>query len=210
MKKFSLLLSFLLFVSLGFAQQAKYVFYFIGDGMGVNQVQGTELYRGELEGKIGITPIWFTQFPYATTATTFSATNGVTDSAAAGTALASGNKTKNGTIGMKQDQQTDVNSVAVWAKNKGCRVGVTTSVSVDHATPAAFYAHDPSRGSYYKIGTDLYKAGFDFYAGSDFLDPTNKEDKSGTSENLYSLAGKEWLYHCQRLQGLPEKMQESR
>ena len=47
--------------------------------MGVNQVQGTELYRGELEGKIGITPIWFTQFPYATTATTFSATNGVTD-----------------------------------------------------------------------------------------------------------------------------------
>lgn len=190
MKKFSLLLSFLLFVSLGFAQQAKYVFYFIGDGMGVNQVQGTELYRGELEGKIGITPIWFTQFPYAITATTFSATNGVTDSAAAGTALASGNKTKNGTIGMKQDQQTDVNSVAVWAKNKGCRVGVTTSVSVDHATPAAFYAHDPSRGSYYKIGTDLYKAGFDFYAGSDFLDPTNKEDKSGTSENLYSLAEK--------------------
>ena len=190
MKKFSLLLSFLLFVSLGFAQQAKYVFYFIGDGMGVNQVQGTELYRGELEGKIGITPIWFTQFPYATTATTFSATNGVTDSAPAGTALASGNKTKNGTIGMKQDQQTDVNSVAVWAKNKGCRVGVTTSVSVDHATPAAFYAHDPSRGSYYKIGTDLYKAGFDFYAGSDFLDPTNKEDKSGTSENLYSLAEK--------------------
>lgn len=190
MKKFSLLLSFLLFVSLGFAQQAKYVFYFIGDGMGVNQIQGTELYRGELEGKIGITPIWFTQFPYATTATTFSATNGVTDSAAAGTALASGNKTKNGTIGMKQDQQTDVNSVAVWAKNKGCRVGVTTSVSVDHATPAAFYAHDPSRGSYYKIGTDLYKAGFDFYAGSDFLDPTNKEDKSGTSENLYSLAEK--------------------
>lgn len=190
MKKFSLLLSFLLFVSLGFAQQAKYVFYFIGDGMGVNQVQGTELYRGELEGKIGITPIWFTQFPYATTATTFSATNGVTDSAAAGTALASGNKTKNGTIGMKQDQQTYVNSVAVWAKNKGCRVGVTTSVSVDHATPAAFYAHDPSRGSYYKIGTDLYKAGFDFYAGSDFLDSTNKEDKSGTSENLYSLAEK--------------------
>lgn len=190
MKKFSLLLSFLLFVSLSYAQQAKYVFYFIGDGMGVNQVQGTELYRGELEGKIGITPIWFTQFPYATTATTFSATNGVTDSAAAGTALASGNKTKNGTIGMKQDLQTDVNSVAVWAKNKGCRVGITTSVSVDHATPAAFYAHDPSRGSYYKIGTDLYKAGFDFYAGSDFLDPTNKADKSGTSENLYSLAEK--------------------
>lgn len=190
MKKLSLLLSFLLFVLSGYAQQAKYVFYFIGDGMGVNQVQGTELYRGELEGKIGITPIWFTQFPYATTATTFSATNGVTDSAAAGTALATGNKTQNGTIGMKQDLQTEVSSVAVWAKNKGCRVGVTTSVSVDHATPAAFYAHDPSRGSYYKIGTDLYKAGFDFYAGSDFIDPNNKDNKDGNSENLYTMAEK--------------------
>lgn len=190
MKKLSLLLSFLLLVLSGYAQQAKYVFYFIGDGMGVNQVQGTELYRGELEGKIGITPIWFTQFPYATTATTFSATNGVTDSAASGTALATGNKTQNGTIGMKQDLQTEVSSVAVWAKNKGCRVGVTTSVSVDHATPAAFYAHDPSRGSYYKIGTDLYKAGFDFYAGSDFIDPNNKDNKDGNSENLYTMAEK--------------------
>lgn len=190
MKKLSLLLSFLLLVLSGYAQQAKYVFYFIGDGMGVNQVQGTELYRGELEGKIGITPIWFTQFPYATTATTFSATNGVTDSAAAGTALATGNKNQNGTIGMKQDLQTEVSSVAVWAKNKGCRVGVTTSVSVDHATPAAFYAHDPSRGSYYKIGTDLYKAGFDFYAGSDFIDPNNKDNKDGNSENLYTMAEK--------------------
>lgn len=190
MKKLSLLLSFLLLVLSGYAQQAKYVFYFIGDGMGVNQVQGTELYRGELEGKIGITPIWFTQFPYATTATTFSAANGVTDSAAAGTALATGNKTQNGTIGMKQDLQTEVSSVAVWAKNKGCRVGVTTSVSVDHATPAAFYAHDPSRGSYYKIGTDLYKAGFDFYAGSDFIDPNNKDNKDGNSENLYTMAEK--------------------
>lgn len=190
MKKLSLLLSFLLLVLSGYAQQAKYVFYFIGDGMGVNQVQGTELYRGELEGKIGITPIWFTQFPYATTATTFSATNGVTDSAAAGTALATGNKTQNGTIGMKQDLQTEVSSVAVWAKNKGCRVGVTTSVSVDHATPAAFYAHDPSRGSYYNICTDLYKAGFDFYAGSDFIDPNNKDNKDGNSENLYTMAEK--------------------
>lgn len=189
MKRLMYVLCFVL-ISVVAHGQAKYVFYFIGDGMGVNQVQGTELYRGELEGKIGITPIWFTQFPYATTATTFSATNGVTDSAAAGTALATGNKTQNGTIGMKQDLQTEVSSVAVWAKNKGCRVGVTTSVSVDHATPAAFYAHDPSRGSYYKIGTDLYKAGFDFYAGSDFIDPNNKDNKDGNSENLYTMAEK--------------------
>ena len=178
MRKITLLLAAVAFSIIGaYAQQAKYVFYFIGDGMGVNQVQGTELYRGELEGKIGITPILFTQFPYATVATTFSATNGVTDSAAAGTALATGNKTKNGAIGVLKDLETPVNSIAVWAKNAGYRVGVATSVSVDHATPAAFYAHQPDRGMYYEIALDLPKAGFDFYAGGGFLKPTTTADK---------------------------------
>ena len=187
MRKLTLFTLFAILAMLtGFAQQPKYVFYFIGDGMGVNQVQGTELYRGELEGKIDIVPICFTQFPYATVATTFSATNGVTDSAAAGTALATGKKTKNGAIGVSKDQQTPANSVAVWAKNSGYRVGATTSVSVDHATPAAFYAHNGGRGNYYEIGKDLYATGFDFYAGSDFLSP----DNGGQSESLYSMAEK--------------------
>lgn len=189
-KRFLLIALFALLMTTTYAQQAKYVFYFIGDGMGVNQVQGTELFRGELDGKIGITPILFAQFPYATTATTFSGTNGVTDSAAAGTALATGVKTKNGTIGMEKDQTTPVYSVASWAKDNGYKVGVTTSVSVDHATPASFYAHNRSRSNYYEIGTDLYKTGFDFYAGSDFLDPTNKKHNNGQSENLYDMAKK--------------------
>ena len=185
MKKLFLFNAFLLLsFCLTFAQQAKYVFYFIGDGMGVNQVQGTELYQGELEGKIGISPIRFAQFPYATVATTFSATNGVTDSAAGGTALSTGHKTKNGVIGMEKDQETNINSIAVWAKNSGYKVGIATSVSVDHATPASFYAHNPDRENYYEIGCDLYKAGFDFYAGSDFLNP----DKEGTAQSLYSMA----------------------
>ena len=189
MKKTALLFAFFaLMLCKAFAQEAKYVFYFIGDGMGVNQVLGTELYRGELEGKIGIVPLSFTQFPYSTVATTFSATNKVTDSAAAGTALATGNKTKNGAIGVLKDLKTPVNSVAAWAKESGMSVGIATSVSVDHATPAAFYAHEAGRGSYYEIGKDLYTAGFDFYAGSDFLDPT--DNGKAEAENLYSLAQK--------------------
>lgn len=181
-------ISFFIFVSLAcamccYAQQAKYVFFFIGDGMGVNQVQGTELYRGELEGRIGLAPLGFTRFPSATTCSTYSASAGVTDSAAGGTALATGTKTKNGTIGMEADQQTPVSSVAAWAKEKGCRVGIATSVSVDHATPASFYAHTPSRKNYYEIGKDLFEAGFDFYAGSDFLNP----DNGGKSESLYDM-----------------------
>ena len=145
MKKYSVLfILMLLSVCMGYAQKPKYVFFFIGDGMGVNQVLGAEMYRAELEGRIGVVPLQFSQFPFVTMATTFSATNGVTDSAASGTALATGEKTKNGAIGMKKDLKTPVNSIGVWAKESGYKVGVATSVSVDHATPSAFYAHESS------------------------------------------------------------------
>ena len=191
MKRISLAISLLVMLTLSLqAQQAKYVFYFIGDGMGVNQVQGTEMYLSELKGEIGITPLLFTQFPYATTATTFSATNGVTDSAAAGTALATGKKTKNGALGVTKDLDK-VESVASWAKANGYRVGVSSSVSIDHATPAAFYAHQGNRSDAYKIGLDLIETNFDFYAASDFVDPTNSKAKDGkTYESLYDLVKK--------------------
>ncbi len=186
----------LLVVALGAMAEgrAKYVFYFIGDGMGANQVNGTETYLAALEGRIGITPLCFTQFPYSAFVTTYSATNGVTDSAAAGTALATSHKTKNGALGMLADLQTPVNSVAVWAQQAGAAVGVTTSVSVDHATPAAFYAHQGARGSYYAIGQDMVKAGFDFYAGSDFLQPT--ESAESTAPSLYELCAQAGYTVC--------------
>ena len=191
MKRISFICSFLFMLAFSVsAQQAKYVFYFIGDGMGVNQVLGTEMYLSELKGEIGVTPLLFTQFPYSTMATTFSATNGVTDSAAAGTALATGKKTKNGALGVTKDSER-VNSVASWAKENGYRVGVSTSVSIDHATPAAFYAHQDKRSAAYQIGLDLIETNFDFYAGSDFVDANNAQAKDGkTYESLYSLAEK--------------------
>lgn len=155
--------------------KAKYVFYFIGDGMGVNQVNGTETYLAATEGRIGTTPLCFAQFPVAGLVTTFSASNGITDSAAGGTALATGHKTANGAVGMEADRKTPAESVAAAAKADGKAVGIATSVSVDHATPASFYAHVKDRGMYHQIGKDLIAAGFDFYAGSDFLQPENKE-----------------------------------
>lgn len=162
--------------------KAKYVFYFIGDGMGVNQVNGTETYLAAMEGRIGTSPLCFAQFPHVGLVTTFSGTNGVTDSAAGGTALATGHKTKNGTIGMETDLSTKVKSIAEKAKAEGKAVGIATSVSVDHATPASFYAHVKDRGMYYQIGKDLIAANFDFYAGSDFLQP--KDGNSG--KDLYA------------------------
>lgn len=177
MKRFAYTLFFILLAVTLHAQQAKYVFYFIGDGMGLNQVNATEMFLAEQEnGRIGTSPLCFASFPYAGYATTYSATNSITDSSAAGTALATGVKTYNGAIGVNPDKEV-VESVAVKAQRSGKRVGVTTSVSIDHATPSAFYAHQESRSWYYEIALDLSKAGFDFYAGSGFLKPDRTHDK---------------------------------
>ena len=155
--------------------KAKYVFYFIGDGMGVNQVNAAETYLGALEGRIGIKELCFPSFPYVGLVNTQSATNGVTDSAAGGTALASGNKTKNGALGVLKDLTTPITCIADWAREAGAAVGITTSVSVDHATPAAFYAHVGSRNEYYKIGEQLTKTDVDFFGASDFNKPENPD-----------------------------------
>lgn len=192
MKKTFLTLAtaFLMAVTAFAEGRAKYVFYFIGDGMGVNQVNGTETYLAALEGRIGTTPLLFPSFPNVALVTTFSATNGVTDSAAAGTALACGKKTKNGALGVEKDLTTPVTSIAVWAQQAGAAVGVTTNVSVDHATPASFYAHQPDRNMYHEIGGDLFRAGFDFYAGSDFRKPTSDKDTTAYAD-LFAAADRE-------------------
>ena len=181
------------------------MFYFIGDGMGLNQVNATEMFLAEQEnGRIGTSPLCFASFPYAGYATTYSATNSITDSSAAGTALATGVKTYNGAIGVNPDKEV-VESVAVKAQRSGKRVGVTTSVSIDHATPSAFYAHQESRSWYYEIALDLPKAGFDFYAGSGFLKPDRTHDKKKApsiypffAEAGYGLAGVVEEYQAKR------------
>ena len=181
-----ILLMFLFALTLSAQGKAKYVFYFIGDGMGVNQVNAAETYLGALQGRIGIQPLCFPSFPYSAFVNTQSATNGVTDSAAGGTALACGQKTKNGTLGMLKDLTTSVSSIADWARNSGAAVGITTSVAIDHATPAAFYAHVKERHEQYTIGKQLVESANDFYAGSDFTIPTDPEYPNGNT--LYEEA----------------------
>lgn len=181
-----ILLMFLFALTLSAQGKAKYVFYFIGDGMGVNQVNAAETYLGALQGRIGIEPLCFPSFPYSAFVNTQSATNGVTDSAAGGTALACGQKTKNGTLGMLKDLTTSVSSIADWARNSGSAVGITTSVAIDHATPAAFYAHVKERHEQYTIGKQLVESANDFYAGSDFTIPTDPEYPNGPT--LYEEA----------------------
>ena len=163
------------FIALTASAEVKYVFYFIGDGMGVNQINVTETYLAAIKGKIGYEPILMASLPVVGMVNTYSATNGVTDSAAGGTALATGRKTKNGAIGMLEDLETPINSIAAWAQKAGKAVGVATSVAITHATPASFYGHQPNRNMYYELGQDLCRSGYDFFAGSDFHRPYTKE-----------------------------------
>ena len=183
MKRLSFLLLFCLIAMLSVAQ-AKYVFMFIGDGMGPHQVLSTEMYLAELDGKIGRKPLLMTTFPYSGQVATFSTSSGITDSAASGTCLASGKKTDNGMIGQTPDG-TPAISVASQLKEEGWGVGIMTSVTIDHATPSAHYAHTPSRNNYYIIGTQLAESGFDFFGGSGFYHPQDKENPS--APNLYDL-----------------------
>jgi alkaline phosphatase len=107
---------------------------------------------------------------------THSANSAVTDSAAAGTALACGVKTKNGMLGV--DVSTNpVYSCAWAAKQRGMKVGIISTVMTTHATPGAFYAHQPNRGLSYEIAIELAHSGFEFFGGGG-LDSKYKDPKA--------------------------------
>ncbi len=173
--------------SLSASAGIKYIFYFIGDGMGTNQVLSAEMYRSAIQGEpLGRVQTLMTTFPYSGHASTYSKSNGITDSAAAGTCLATGSKTNNGILGLDADGNR-LTTIAEDLKAQGWGIGIMTTVAIDHATPAAFYAHVEKRSDYYKIGKQLCASGFDFFGGAGFHHPQGKHDNKST--NLYRLAG---------------------
>lgn len=166
--------------------EAKYVFLFIGDGMGLAEVNATEGYLAAIEGKTGLERLSFTRFPKVGLASTYSNDQFISCSAAAATALACGQKTNIGRIGMDPEGKNALESIAERAKKAGLKVGIVTSVSIDHATPAAFYAHQPDRNMYFEIGMELPESGFDFFAGGGFIKPDGAYE--GKPLNLVQFA----------------------
>lgn len=152
-------------------EKAKYIFYFIGDGMGLSQSTATEAFMAALENKNGINKLSFSKFPVMGFYTTYAENRFITGSAAAGTAMATGHKTTINTIGLKGDKITSVESIAEKAKKRNYKVGIVSSVSIDHATPAAFYAHQPERNMYYHISCDLSNSEFNYFGGGGFNRP---------------------------------------
>ena len=167
----------------------KYVFMFIGDGMGNPQVTATQYYLGALENPDSTIPVpaqlSFTDFDNVGLMTTYDASSFCPDSASTATSMASGQKTLSGVINYNIDLTESFKIITEYAKEAGKKVGVISSVSLDHATPAAYYAKSESRGEYYDIalqgvsGTTL-----DFLGGGSYLTP----DGDGTQANLFDVA----------------------
>lgn len=172
----------------------KYVFMFIGDGMSYPQLQIASDYLGALADTDGDAildgnkPLNFMNFAAAGSAVTYDSSSFCPDSASTATSLSTGYKTYSGTINMDETKTVAYETIAEKVKEQlGYKVGIISSVNLNHATPAAYYAHQASRSSYYAIGEELIASGFDYFAGGGLLQP---DGKNGDEENLYDLAKK--------------------
>jgi len=178
MKKGILLVMLVLVVSLlSFAGDVKNVIFLIGDGMGANQM----LLSSYLEGR----ELYMMQMPYTGYAITYSANSNVTDSAAAGTALASGYKTDNGFIGMLPEGEV-VPTIAEVLAEQGYKTGVVATSRITHATPAAYYGHVLDRDEEDKLAEQLVNSNLTIALGGGWrhFDPTQRAD----GKDLISVA----------------------
>lgn len=125
-------------------------------------------------------------FPIAGSAQTYDSTSFAPDSAGAATSIATGHKTWSENIHVSEDFSQKYETIAEQLKaQKNYKIGILSSVNLNHATPAAFYAHQTSRNSYYEIGEELIASNFDYFAGGGLLKPTGADQDI---ENLYDLA----------------------
>lgn len=141
----------------------KNVILLIGDGMGVAHVTAAKVAFGELEME---------RFPYGGLCTTFPDGSFVTDSAASGTALATGVKTVNGAISVTPEDAI-LKTALEYAEENGLATGLVVTCSITHATPAVFVAHVDERGRYHDIAEQIAASGVDvlFGGGAGYFTP---------------------------------------
>jgi len=177
-----LALTLVLFSLALFADSPKYIILFIGDGLSTPQRMIAE----EFALKTGHGQLTINHLPNHATTRTVSANSLVTDSAASGTAIACGEKTNNGRIGMGPALEV-LESVAEVARDQGRKVGIVTSVTMNHATPASFYGHRPNRGQSYDLGLDMIASKFDFFAGGG-VSKRDDQKAAAYKGDIYKLA----------------------
>lgn len=156
MKKF---LSFfvLLFTIITFS--ADYIFFFLGDGMGINHLKLANKYSINNYGK----ELYFNSLENFSLVNTESL-EGVTDSAAAITAMMSFEKTNNRKINIDEDGNK-LNPVTYYFKDTKYKIAVISSNSLVDASPAGMYAKTNDRTNYNSISTQLLESHFDLFIG---------------------------------------------
>ncbi|MBQ4279912.1 MAG: alkaline phosphatase [Rikenellaceae bacterium] len=157
------------------APKVKNVILMIGDGMGPAQVYAGFTANGS--------PLNIMRCPFIGLTKTNSATRYTTDSAASGTAIATGTKTYNGAIGVDPDT-LPVCSVLGYALRGGYAGGVVATSEVTHATPASFYAHQPDRNMGEAIAADLAHAGLTVAVGGGRNHLERRADGANYSDTL--------------------------
>ncbi len=129
------------------AASPKNVIVLIGDGMGPVQVEAAGMYAGS--------DMSFEALPFQGLTTTYSANSSITDSAAAATALATGQKVNNGVISMAYPGDGSELTTALESyQATGRATGLVTTTYMTHATPAGYGAHEPSRNNLSQIAND--------------------------------------------------------
>ena len=155
--------------------KVKNVIYLIGDGMGMGAVSSLLLSEEEQTG--------FEQAPVIGLSETCSANNYVTDSAAGGTALATGTRTNNGYVGADPDGQQLI-SVLRKAQTYGMKTGIVVNTTLTEATPAAFYAGVTSRKMAYDIAKQFTESEVDLAIGGGFDHFYNRPDSLDLTATL--------------------------
>lgn len=175
-------------------QAPKYVFMFIGDGMSFPQIQAASDYLGAISQPENNTILSgnkylnFMKFPVAGSAVTYDSTSFCPDSASTATSLSTGHKTYSGTINMDETMKISYETITEKLKKQlGYKIGVISTVNLNHATPAAYYSHQSSRNNYYAIGVEMVNSSFDYFAGGALINVTG-DDKTKPQTNLYDLA----------------------
>lgn len=156
--------------------------------MSYPQIQTASYYLGAKASDGGVVsiPLSFMDFPVSGAAETYDSTSFAPDSASTATSIATGYKTYSGVINMDTTFTKKFEAISEKLKNQlGYKIGIITSVNLNHATPAAFYAHQPSRSNYYEIGLELIESDFDYFAGGALISPTGKK---GDQKDLYKIA----------------------
>ena len=154
-------------------KKVKNIIFMIGDGMGYEQISAAWVCNG---GKLNID-----NFSKIGIQRTYSANKLVTDSAAAGTALATGHKTNNGMVAMNADTVA-VKSLAEEAMEKGKRAGAAVTCRVNDATPAVFFSHSETRKNQEDIVEQMANSGVYFLSGGGTKFWRDREDGKDMSE----------------------------